>query len=234
MIVAWNSPNSPLHAGVLPSFLYGRGAHNWWLTHEVISSEMRLVFDASSLALGLYPLSFSSMHVTSSSKNYRLFADSWEYSVNRHLAAIYGSYCYRLPRRHSTLHKVVKQSEDYLFSKVDELSLSDFVISKGKAHGGGGSLWRNENICLSGHLHSSNLPHSLSMLLELAADNNRSVVLGVAGISYRDLLMSWACRLRQLRVTNFVVCALDHETYEFSVLQVVIFSHLLSSPFLYF
>ena len=228
--MAWNSPNSPLHAGVLPSFLYGRGAHNWWLTHEVLSSEMRLVFDASSLVLGLYPESFSSMYGMSSSKSERLPAGSWEYSVNCHLAAIYGSYCYPLPRKHSTvLHKVVKQSEDYLFSKVDELTLSDFVISKGKAHGGGGSLWRNENICLSGHLHSSNLPHSLSMLLELAADNNRSVVLGVAGISYSDLLMSWACRLRHLKVTNFIVCALDHETYEFSVLQVVIFNHLLSS-----
>ncbi|RLN29607.1 beta-arabinofuranosyltransferase RAY1 [Panicum miliaceum] len=221
LIMAWNSASSPLHAGVLPSFLYGRGAHNWWLTHEVLSSEMRLVFDASGLVLGLYPESFSSMHDVSSSKNNRLVADSWECSVNRHLAAIYGSYCYRLPRRHSTvLHKVVKQSEDYLFSKSNELTLSDFVISKEeKAHGGGGSLWRNENICLSRHLHSSNLPYSLSMLLELAADKNRSVVLGVAGVSYREMLMSWACRLRQLRVTNFIVCALDHETYEFSVLQ---------------
>lgn len=233
--MAWNSPSSPLHAGVLPSFLYGRGAHNWWLTHEVLSSEMRLVFDASSLVLGLYPESFSSMHDVSSSKNDRLPAGSWEYNVNRHLAAIYGSYCYRLPRRHSTvLHKVVKQSEEYTFSKADELTLSDFIINKEEKAHGGGSLWRNENTCLSGHLHSSDLPYSLSMLLELAADKNRSVVLGVAGVSYRDMLMTWACRLRYLRVTNFIVCALDHETYEFSVLQVVIFSHILSSPFLYF
>jgi hypothetical protein len=197
---------------------------------------MRLVFDASGLVLGFYPESFSSMYDMSASKSGRLPAGSWEYSVNCHLAAIYGSYCYQLPRRHSTvLHKVVKQSEDYLFSKAHELTLSDFVISKKeKAHGGGGSLRRNENVCLSGHPHSSNLPYSLSMLLEHAADKNRSVVLGVAGVSYRDMLMNWACRLRHLRVTNFIVCALDHETYEFSVLQVVIFSHLLSSPFLYF
>ncbi|PAN18716.1 hypothetical protein PAHAL_3G220300 [Panicum hallii] len=221
LIVAWNSPSSPLHAGVLPSFLYGRGAHNRWLAHEVLSSEMRLVFDASGLVLGFYPESFSSMYDMSASKSGRLPAGSWEYSVNCHLAAIYGSYCYQLPRRHSTvLHKVVKQSEDYLFSKAHELTLSDFVISKKeKAHGGGGSLRRNENVCLSGHPHSSNLPYSLSMLLEHAADKNRSVVLGVAGVSYRDMLMNWACRLRHLRVTNFIVCALDHETYEFSVLQ---------------
>ncbi|CAN6346206.1 unnamed protein product [Urochloa humidicola] len=221
LIVAWNSPSSPLHAGVLPSFLYGRGEHNWWLIHEVLSSEMRLVFDASSLVLGLYPESFSSMHDMSSSKNDGLPAESWEYGVNRHLAAIYGSYCYRLLRRHSTaLHKVVRQSEDYMFSKAEELTLSDFIIGKEqRAPVEGGSLWRNESICLSGHLHSFDLPYSLSSLLELAADRNRSIVLGVAGVSYRDMLMSWACRLRHLRVTNFIVCALDHETYEFSVLQ---------------
>ncbi|CAN6337101.1 unnamed protein product [Urochloa humidicola] len=221
LIVAWNSPCSPLHAGVLPSFLYGRGEHNWWLIHEVLSSEMRLVFDASSLVLGLYPESFSSMHDLSLSKKDGLPAGSWEYSVNRHLAAIYGSYCYRLLRRHSTgLQKVVKKSEDYMFSKAEELTLSDFVISKEqRARGEGGSLWRNESICLSGHLHSSYLQYSLSRLLELAADKNSSIVLGVAGVSYRDMLMSWACRLRHLRVTNFIVCALDQETYEFSVLQ---------------
>ncbi|WVZ99218.1 hypothetical protein U9M48_044547 [Paspalum notatum var. saurae] len=116
LIIAWNNPGSPLHAGVLPSFL---------------------------LILGLYPESFSSMH----------------------------------------------------------------------------------NISLT-----PDLPYSLSMLLELAADMNRSVVLGVAGASYRDLLMSWACRLRHLRVTNFIVCALDHETYEFSVLQGLPVFRVPSSP----
>lgn len=70
------------------------------------------------------------------------------------------------------------------------------------------------------------------MLLELAADKNGSVVLGVAGESYRDMLMSWACRLRHLGVTNFIVCALDHETYEFSLLQVIYLNHFLSFRFL--
>ncbi|XP_066364530.1 beta-arabinofuranosyltransferase RAY1-like [Miscanthus floridulus] len=227
LIVAWNNPSSILHAGVLPSFLYGRGIHNGWLAHEVLSSEMRLCFDATSLVLGLYPGSLSSMHDMTSSKNNRLPSGSWEYSVNRHLAAIYGSYCCRLPSRHfPMLHKVVKQSEDYMLSKVDELTLSNFFVSKeGNAHGGD-RLWKKQNISLSGYLHSyspettaPDLPYSLGMLLELVADKNRSVVLGVAGKSYRDMLMSWVCHLRHLRVTNFIVCALDHETYEFSILQ---------------
>ncbi|XP_062181155.1 beta-arabinofuranosyltransferase RAY1-like [Phragmites australis] len=229
VIMAWNNPSSPLHAGVLPPFLNGRGVHNWWLTHEVLSSEMRLVFDASSLVLGLYPESSSSSNDMSSSKNDTMLAGSWEYSVNRHLATVYGSYCYRLPRRHyPVLYKVVKQPEDYMLTKVEEPTLSNFVIGKEEdIHGEGGSLWRTENTCLSRHRHNYSSetpapvdhPYSLSMLLELAADKNRSVVLGVAGASYRDMLMSWACRLRHLRATNFIVCALDHETYEFSVLQ---------------
>ncbi|AQL04945.1 Arabinosyltransferase XEG113, partial [Zea mays] len=108
LIVAWNNPSSALHAGVLPSFLYGRGAQNWWLAHEVLSSEMRLFFDASSLVLGLYPESISSMqHVMASSKNGRLTSVSWEYDVNHHLATVYGSYCCQSPaRRFPMLHRV--------------------------------------------------------------------------------------------------------------------------------
>ncbi|KAL6620525.1 hypothetical protein ACP70R_035664 [Stipagrostis hirtigluma subsp. patula] len=228
LIVAWNNPRSPLHAGVLPSFLYGRGVHNWWLTHEVLSSETRLVLDASSPVLGLYPQGFSSSSNISSSKNDKIPVGSWEYSVNRHLAAVYGSYCYQIPGRDSPmLYKVVKQSEDYMLSKVEESTPSNFVIGKEEnVPGVGGGPWWTENICLSSHRHNYSeisatldLPLSLSTLLELAADKNRSVVLGVAGASYRDMLMSWVCRLRHLRVTNFIVCALDDETYEFSVLQ---------------
>ncbi|XWS34724.1 hypothetical protein CRYUN_Cryun21dG0062400 [Craigia yunnanensis] len=48
---------------------------------------------------------------------------------------------------------------------------------------------------------------------------NRTVVLTVAGYSYKDMLMSWVCRLRRLRITNFLVCALDYETYQFSIMQ---------------
>nr|CAD1834424.1 unnamed protein product [Ananas comosus var. bracteatus] len=63
------------------------------------------------------------------------------------------------------------------------------------------------------------LPFSLESLLEIVADRDKNVVLGIAGASYRDMLMSWACRLRHLGVSNILACALDSETYEFSVLQ---------------
>ncbi|KAK1699116.1 hypothetical protein QYE76_015813 [Lolium multiflorum] len=228
LIMAWNNPRNPLLGGVLPSFLYGRGEHSWWLIHEVLSSEMRLVLDASSLVLGLHPEDFSAKRGSSDSG--RLLDGSWEYGVNRHLAAVYGSYCYRSLRRHHSpmLYEVVKHSEDYMLSKVEEPTFPNFVIGKEHiVHAEGDSLRKKENICLPGHLlnyssenpDAAGVPYSLGMLLQFVADQNRSVVLGVAGASYRDMLMSWVCRLRHLGVTNFVVCALDQETYEFSILQ---------------
>lgn len=201
------------------------------MIHEVISSQMRLVFDASSLVLGLYPENLSAKRVAGSGENGRLPDGSWEFDVNRHLAAVYGSYCYRLPGVHHSpmLYEVIKDSEDYKLSKIEELTLSKFVTGKEQnVHTEGQSHWHKKNICLSDYLRSlssetsegDRVPYSLGALLQSRADENRSVVLGVAGASYRDMLMSWACRLRHLGVTNFVVCALDHETYEFSVLQV--------------
>lgn len=192
---------------------------------------MRLVFDASSLVLGLYSEDLRAKRGTGSSSSGRLPDGSWEYDVNRHLASVYGPYCHRPPGGHHAfpmLYEVVKHSGDYMLSKFEEPTFSRFFICKEQnAHEEvGGNPWNKGNNCLSDHLRSysseaSDVPYSLEMLLRFVADENRSVVLGVAGASYRDMLMSWVCRLRHLRVTNFVVCALDQETYEFSVLQVM-------------
>ena len=50
---------------------------------------------------------------------------------------------------------------------------------------------------------SLNFPFSLESLLSITADKNKIIVLAVAGCSYKDMLMSWVCRLRLLQVTNF-------------------------------
>jgi hypothetical protein len=47
MLMAWNNRNLPLHNGVLPPFLYGKGFHIHWIINEAVFSEFRLVFDAS-------------------------------------------------------------------------------------------------------------------------------------------------------------------------------------------
>uniref|UniRef100_A0A7N0V9W4 Glycosyltransferase n=1 Tax=Kalanchoe fedtschenkoi TaxID=63787 RepID=A0A7N0V9W4_KALFE len=63
------------------------------------------------------------------------------------------------------------------------------------------------------------LSFSLEKLLSVVADYSKTIVLAVAGSSYKEMLMSWVCRLRQLQIQNFLVCALDQETYQFSILQ---------------
>jgi len=75
-------------------------------------------------------------------------------------------------------------------------------------------------------LGSLDFPFSSESLLSITADKNKTIVLAVAGYSYKDMLMSWVCRLRLLQVTNFIICALDHETYQFSVLQVLLYCFL--------
>lgn len=77
---------------------------------------------------------------------------------------------------------------------------------------------------------SLDFPFSLVSLLSITADENKTLVLAVAGYSYKDMLMSWVCRLHQLRVTNFIICALDQETYQFSVLQGLPVFHDPSAP----
>ncbi|KAL9353228.1 hypothetical protein Peur_055908 [Populus x canadensis] len=79
-------------------------------------------------------------------------------------------------------------------------------------------------------LGSLDFPFSLESLLSITADKNKTIVLAVAGYSYKDMLMSWVCRLRLLQVTNFIICALDHETYQFSVLQGLPVFHDPSAP----
>jgi beta-arabinofuranosyltransferase len=54
--------------------------------------------------------------------------------------------------------------------------------------------------------------YTLERLLQIVADEDKSVILGIFGESYRDMLMSWVCGLRNLGITNFLVYALDPET----------------------
>ncbi|KAJ0972450.1 hypothetical protein J5N97_020409 [Dioscorea zingiberensis] len=49
LLIAWNTGDMPLHAGVLPPFLYRKGLHNEWLLNEVLSSEFRFPVDASNV-----------------------------------------------------------------------------------------------------------------------------------------------------------------------------------------
>ncbi|KAH8500014.1 hypothetical protein H0E87_015305 [Populus deltoides] len=251
MLIAWNNRNLPLHNGVLPPFLYGKGIHNHWVVNEAVSSELRFVFDASwtisCLSLN-YPEHWSELSVRGSSV-LEIENRSWEEGCNSHLGALYGSMFFR-EINYSGLVNLLNCEGQYLFADITEDSVYPSVCQTG-------SGWtrrvlrsctqrkrmvsaenvKSQNRTLNCSMRdklkiseSLDFPFSLVSLLSITADENKTLVLAVAGYSYKDMLMSWVCRLHQLQVTNFIICALDQETYQFSVLQGLPVFHDPSAP----
>ncbi|CAI0463292.1 unnamed protein product [Linum tenue] len=156
---------------------------------------------------------------------------SWEAVANLHLGALYGSLLFH-EINYSTLAKLMKCDDQYLFiNGTDHIArerkrvmgcVEQIKLSKSMLNCSVGDELRN--------LQPLEYQASLESLLAIAADETQTVVLAIAGYSYKDMLMSWVCRLRRLRITNFIICALDQETYEFSVLQGLPVFHDLSAP----
>lgn len=246
MLIAWNSKDMPLHNGVLPPFIYGKGIHNSWVIHEAMSSEFRFVFDASWTITSFFHLNGEGDHNSKFGNSNALDIENrnWEYIGNSHLGEHYGSFFFS-EANYSNLPKLLTCDNQYIM--VDTKKNIVYPIG----HQGQGSMklmkekifpsWLKENAmhCCIANLKSLTrmldcslkkdqtkipasleLPFSLESLLSITADRNRTVVLTVAGYSYKDMLMSWVCRLRKLSIENFIVCALDQETYQFSILQV--------------
>jgi hypothetical protein len=242
MFMAWNSGDFPLHIGVLPPFLYGKGIHNNWVINEAMSSDFRFVFDSSWTISSFHlddPEHWSS-GVVGDFKVSDIEMRSWEYVGNSHIGALYGSSFYR-ESNYSSLVKLSKCDGKYIFFNTTE----NFVYPYGYQNAL--SLWKERILhpwrkrrimaCVDGiksldRILDCSLKNqmklsapldfsfSLESLLPFIADKNKTIVLTVAGYSYKDMLMSWVCRLRHLLITNFMICALDQETYRFSVLQV--------------
>lgn len=248
MLIAWNSGDLPLHKGVLPPFLFGKGLHNHWLVAEALISDYRLVIDASLTISSLYlndPNQENYVSIRSSTisdfKN-----GSWELIGNSLLGRNYGSFSFRDPN-YSNLFRFSECGRNYLFVNTHQNITYQLGYKKRPLN------LRNKGISLSSTqkeitdcidvikslegiegcsskeplrlLTSISLQLSLESLLSMQADQNKTIVLGVAGYSYKEMLMSWVCRLRHLRLLNFLVCALDDEIYDFSVLQVTCFHY---------
>ncbi|KAM7250153.1 hypothetical protein ACFE04_022036 [Oxalis oulophora] len=219
LILAWNHVDLPLHNGVIPPFLYDKGIHNQWVISEAVSSGLRFVFDASCTMT-----SFSLQDPENSS----------DQSSNFKLGALYGT-SYFQDVNLSSIVKLIKCGHQYQFVNTSEPIIDACMYQRP-------SLWKRKNMLsqkkktktcdnvsvsqwrtsMKTELDPSvQLPFSFSMesLLSIMADDNKTIVLSVAGYSYKDMLMNWVCRLRQLLITNFIVCALDRETYEFAILQ---------------
>ncbi|KAJ0038550.1 hypothetical protein Pint_22901 [Pistacia integerrima] len=240
MLMAWNRGELPLNNGVFPPFLYGKGTHNPWVISEALLCEFRFVFDAS-LTISSFSLN-DSMHLSNQLGRVSHVTDAekriWEYVGNSHLGALYGSsFFHEINSSH--LAKLMNCYGKYL--NVNTTKNTVYPVIHGRPRSwkqrifhysrlkktmacvdGTESSNRRLDCSLTDQLKTSaplDYPFSLESLLSVVADKNKTIVLAVAGYSYRDMLMSWVCRLRLLRVTNFMVCALDHETYQFSIFQ---------------
>uniref|UniRef100_A0A1J3GZ35 UDP-galactose:fucoside alpha-3-galactosyltransferase n=1 Tax=Noccaea caerulescens TaxID=107243 RepID=A0A1J3GZ35_NOCCA len=222
MIMAWNNVDVPLQCGVLPPFLYQRGTHNQWIVNEAMSCQRRFVFDATS--------TISSFFLRSDDDNVsQLESRNWEYLGNAHLGKLYGSFFFS-DDKSSSLPKLLKCNKRYMF-----VTGSDLSIPQGETGYNVGFRTREKiSACISRSKSRSlklefvqkdqavpllKFPFDLESLLPLVADKNKTVILSISGFSYKDMLMSWVCRLRRLGVPNFLVCALDDKTYQFSILQ---------------
>ncbi|RAL53309.1 hypothetical protein DM860_006981 [Cuscuta australis] len=222
ILIAWNNADIPLHNGVLPPFLYEKGFHNLWIINEAFRSDFRFVFDASNAISNLY------LHQPDL-EHKKLSADrSWEFMGNFILATNYGS-LYFHDTKHSNFFGLFECEGKYFFlntaekiaihlSSKEEKLFTCIVTSLGSAEEGVKHFPLPDNLNRSLPISLPEL--SLESLLSLCADKkNKTIVLAVVGYNYKDMLMSWACRMRHLQVTNFLVCALDNEAYDFSILQ---------------
>lgn len=251
ILIAWNNADIPLHNGILPPFLYGKGFHNLWVINEAFRSDFRFVFDASWAISNLY-LNDSDLEYTKSIEGFMDTAPEeriWEFMGNSLLATQYGS-LYFHETKFSNLFRLFECGGHYLFVNNAENIVyrlgykKSFSLKSGLMHKSTEekilncivsleSVDRIKDCSLMDQLNVStpiSLPLPFESLLSMRAGQNTTVVLAVVGYNYKDLLMSWVCRMRHLQILNFLVCALDNEVYDFSILQVVSCLHCFSEP----
>lgn len=61
------------------------------------------------------------------------------------------------------------------------------------------------------------LPLTLEQALSAVASDGEFIILTAVNYLYRTALMNWVCNLRRLKITNFVVAALDQKIYAFAL-----------------
>ncbi|KAJ9554470.1 hypothetical protein OSB04_018515 [Centaurea solstitialis] len=194
MIMAWNNGDLPLHNGVLPPFLYGKGFHNFWVINEALSSDFRFVFDAS--------WTISSFFIDNLDDGNTIESRNWENVGNSHLGSLYGSLFFR-EASFSNIIKLFKCGGQYHFGSTKENIVYPLRSPKGLSFDDlGVFVFRKDKKLLScfdemkslrGNVACSRkklltsleplaLPYSLELLLSKRADQNKTIVLGVADI----------------------------------------------------
>ncbi|KAH6828035.1 Nucleotide-diphospho-sugar transferase family protein [Perilla frutescens var. hirtella] len=233
MLIAWNNGDLPLHKGVLPPFLFGKGTHNHWLITEALISDFRLVIDASLSVSSFYvndPNQENYVTIRGSISDFK--TGSWELTGNSIHGRNYGSFSFRDPN-YTNSFRLSVCGRNYLFINTYHniaywlgMGYKRIFLPKQKEILDCVEVIKSiEGIerCFTREPLSPpniiSLSMSIESLLSMQADQNKTILLGIAGSSYKDMLMSWVCRLRYLQLQNFLVCALDDDIYVFSVLQ---------------
>ncbi|CAM6097142.1 unnamed protein product [Calypogeia fissa] len=264
---AWNGNRRPLHAGVMPPFVYKEGHHNHWLLSEAMTSKFRVVLDASE------EFSVFRNQVASNSSA----ANKVYESGNSKLASTYGSYyfkglntcdisqkllncdrmktqnfgivnmshnpcscfplrqrltpenrnlpaVYRPPAWTSWFGALAGWNELITKTHADSYSIQKDEKSQGIKGSCNLLPYQNQIQCKDSKLHSSQIidfsfSPSLESLVSRVASNDKVVILAVVGNSYRDMLMSWVCRLKHLKLSNYLVSALDDDLFHFASQQ---------------
>ena len=240
-----NGEPLPLHAGVMPPFIYGRGKYDNWLNHEIERTGTRPLVDISTAVTTVH-VAHNYMHMSSggarkvanfwsSSKH-----SSWQLFANIVLAQSYGTYTNQLGTALHASWKLAACEEaaigNMCLSRRARPAMCPCEYSSAVAHSdkdpvrkgatvscGTVSVDLPELFQVSGHVTSTNstvgLPHTLEQLLPMVADPSGTVVLtGLLG-NYGDFLLNFVCQLRKLGVQNVLIAAFDEEAYRISFLH---------------
>ncbi|XP_028552732.1 beta-arabinofuranosyltransferase RAY1 [Dendrobium catenatum] len=237
LVMAWNRGDVPLYSGILPPFLHGKGFYNSWVLHEVLSSEFRLVIDGSYIVSAIYPQADTAndgWEVKGNNHLAVLYGSLYSGEQNKLTTDLKFIKCLGKHFLFDSVKKVVfyhEGSSRPFFSFKDGMAFLltwplHFGIQQRLIRciddlnflGIECFLKKIYNIAFTEPLTLS-IPFDLESLLQITADKDKTIVLAVAGDNYREMLMSWVCQLRHLAVSNFIVCALDAETYQFALLM---------------
>lgn len=72
-----------------------------------------------------------------------------------------------------------------------------------------------EKTLVEGYNRTVGIPHTLPQLISVIAPASRVVIVSAASYSNREVVMSGICNFRELKITNFVIAALDKEMYSY-------------------
>eukprot|EP00271_Cylindrocystis_brebissonii_P020647 TRINITY_DN692_c0_g1_i1.p1 TRINITY_DN692_c0_g1~~TRINITY_DN692_c0_g1_i1.p1 ORF type:complete len:802 (+),score=72.91 TRINITY_DN692_c0_g1_i1:430-2835(+) len=236
----WNDPSAMLFNGTVPPFTLGASHYQEWLTNEVVTSEMRVVVEASEALTAIRvaaPLSSAGGKVQTRFLD-GLKAGGWEYHHNGHMASFQGLKMCTVGPIWSARPRKCACTCPPAYARVeggDENSISiprlSFVPEVPTSWVWGCAVEKPTKSPLSRPIATvptlmssvPGLPHRMEDVLSVSArhiDNMKIVTLVAVTFGYAEMLMNFVCRLRLINASdNLVVAALDEDLYRYAALQ---------------